>query len=201
MVGPANNAPHFLGGELTDFAEKVAGLDRRAEVAGVFDDGTRLLRADEIPAHLLLDRPVKSFRDIFRSHGGILIVSPALHDLLQRLDPGVHQFSPIGLDHLPAAEPRYVLNVHFKQDSIIDEKSSVRRNAGMPDNRNVMYVNFRPEGINLSIDKNKLVSVNLWRERRYPRSLLLSERFRKEILGKKLKFFPVFRVKEISAIE
>jgi hypothetical protein len=201
VVGPTNNAPHFLGGELIDFAEKVPSLERRAEVAQVFDDGTRLLQADEIPTHLLLDRPAKRFRDIFQSQDGILVISPALHDLLQQLDPGVHQFSPISLDHIPAAGPRFALNVHFKQDSIVDAKSSVRRNAGMPDNRNVMYINFRPEGVDLVVDSSRLASVNLWRERRYPSSLLLSDRLHSEIVNRQLKFFPVIRVKEIPTAE
>jgi hypothetical protein len=197
IVGRGTNPPHFVGGELLDFHEKVPSLEHRSDVVRAFKDGTRLLRPDEMPTRLLLDRPTKNFRDIFRSQDGILIVSPELHDLLEQIDPTVHQFSSIVLEHMPMAGLRYCLNVHAKHDSIIDEKSNVRRNAGMPDNNNVMHVNFVPEGADITIDSSQLASTNLWRERRYPGSLLVSDKLYSEIKNRGIKFFPLIRIKEI----
>jgi hypothetical protein len=191
------NRPYFVLATLADFEEKVPDLNARAEVADAFSDGTRLLRSHEIPTRLRLDTPIKRVRDIFVSHSGVLIVSRALHDLLEEVDPGLHQFSPIAIELLPHAGEHFLLNVHHQQDSIIDEMSNVRRNAGMPDNRDVMYINFLPGGgVDVTVDVSQLGKANLWREKRYPGSMLVSNPLRDETRRRGLKFFTLWKVAE-----
>jgi hypothetical protein len=190
VVNVKSSAPDIVLAVLADFEQKVPEVSRRAEISGVFRSGTRRLLPEEIPERLRLEQPLKNLRDIFISDGGVLIVSRALHDLLEEMDPGVHQFSPIAVERLSTAGERFVLNVYVKQDSIIDEQSNVRRHAGMPDNRDVMYINYLPAGnVDITLDRSKLAKVNLWREKRYPGSLLLSDELNDELKRHDLKFF------------
>jgi hypothetical protein len=50
---------------------------------------------DCAPREILLDRPQKSFMDYFFINDGINVVSSRLRDILERLDPGLHQFWPM----------------------------------------------------------------------------------------------------------
>ncbi|WP_278027866.1 imm11 family protein [Roseicyclus salinarum] len=50
---------------------------------------------DCVPREVLLDRPLKSFMDFFFINNGINVVSTRLREILERLDPGLHQFWPM----------------------------------------------------------------------------------------------------------
>lgn len=135
-------APHFISATLTDFETKIPGIHARAEVARVFMNGTRLLKREETPEHLVLNKPRARLRDIFKTHNSALIVSEKLQALMEEMDPDLHQFMPISIDNRAESGRWFVLNVHTKQDSVVDDQSDVRPNFGSPDSHEIMYFEY-----------------------------------------------------------
>jgi hypothetical protein len=199
VVYESASAPDMQSGEFTDFEEKVPDRSRRAEISTIFRYGNGFLNPSEVPGTLLVYIAVHKLPLIFKSNSGVHIVQEPLRQLLERMDLGIHHFLPIEVcqfDGTPCPNPCHVLNVHVMQDSIIDEKSDVRRNAGMPDNPNVMYINFPYRGVEVTVDNSRLSGVNLWREKRYPGSLLMSDALHSAIRIKGFKFFDLRKAKE-----
>jgi hypothetical protein len=211
--------PHFVHGDLFGWEEKVPSLIRRSDISGTFKNGDSLLDLSETPDYLVLKRPPRKIPDIFTSQDGIYIISQRMKDAIEHLEPNVHQIIPIDvrsvrnirnpdrfyteLKKLPeasdpplAGSPFYILNVHVKQDSIVDELSDVEPSALNP-NRNIMYIKFPYRGVNLTVERSRNLRSHLWRERRYPGRYLMSDEMFKLLKFCKLKFFDLRKVKTI----
>lgn len=193
-------------GTLIGFEKLVPDVKRRSEITGIFKDGRvlhkvpaeTLLDPSEIPSELSFNRKSGSVSDLFSSEGGVMIASSAMHDLLQSLDPATHQFIPIRIKGKTDFGDRYVLNVHYVQDTIVDELSNVRTNAQSP-SPSLMYINFSPRNFKVVVDNSKRSHANMWRERRYTGSLLISDELSVEIKRRDLKIFPQWQALEIYA--
>jgi hypothetical protein len=199
------SAPHVQIGETPGFELKFSERKRLSEVTKVFSSGKALLDSAETPDRLQVHSRVDKLPDLFSSRNAILICSGRLRDLLEELDPGVHQFIPITVEQYSGMRPpqaHFILNVHYKQDSIVDELSDVRRNALVPNNRNILYFNFpykaNSKSVDVVIDRSKLSDVNLWREMRYPESLLISDRLHNELKQRKITFFKPLKARVID---
>jgi hypothetical protein len=178
--------PYFIS--IRDFdLSHIPDLDRRAQISGIFHTGSGLLVPDEMTKEVRVGR--RALRDEFMSNGGIRIISQAFRDLLEELDGGHHQILPVTLRHQSRTETRYILNVHVKQDTVIDALSDVRKH---PKADNIMYFESLEWGkgpVDVSIRASSRGPHHLWREKRYPGSLLLSDRLHAEILRRRLRVF------------
>ncbi|MBL0375290.1 hypothetical protein JJB09_25065 [Rhizobium sp. KVB221] len=187
---------------LIDLGIKVPDIHARAKVAGVFKNGERLLKSEEAPEHLVLDKPRARLRDIFKTHNGALVVSEKLRALMEEMDPDLHQFMPVSIDNRVEPGRWFILNVHAKQDSVIDDQSDVRPNSGSPANSHeIMYFKYFPAQkghINATINSARLGGLHVWRERRYPDSLLVSDAFHAELKRRKIEFFEMRKAREVA---
>ena len=200
IVRFGTEAPHFILATLTDFEEKVPDIHARVEVALVFKNGVRLLNQEETPEHLVLNKPRARLRDLFKTYSGALIVSEKLRALMEEMDPDVHQFMPISIDNRAEPGRWFILNVHVKQDSVVDDQSDVRPNFGSPDSHEIMYFEYfpAPKGhINATINTSALGGLHVWRERRYSNSLLVSDAFHAELKSRKIEYFELRKARDI----
>ncbi|MBB1247910.1 imm11 family protein [Rhizobium sp. G21] len=200
IVRFGTEAPHFIIATLTDFETKVPDLHARVEVARVFKNGVRLLTVEETPEHLVLESPKARLRDIFKTASGALIISEKLQALMEEMDPGTHQFMPITIDNRAEPGRWFILNIHAKQNSVVDDQSDVRQSFGSPKNHEIMFFRYFPADkghINATIDTSALGGLHVWRERRYPDSLLVSDAFQAELKKRKIEFFELRKARKI----
>jgi len=91
-------------------------------------DGKHKLLPNKLPKKLVLRKTVKNLRDAFRSINGISLVSDSLRDVIETLDPGLHQFFPIQVEFPrgKVVEKKYnVIIVRETKKTIIPELSEV----------------------------------------------------------------------------
>jgi hypothetical protein len=207
VVRPANEYPFFLRGEWVDFESKVPTLSGRSQVSSVFMDGKRPLSQDEVPETLKLLKDYKSVPDIFVTRSGALIVSQHMRSFINDLDPDQHQFFPVRITDSTDDTSRFIINVYVKQDSIIDEQSNVQSLSFKGFNRAIMSIAFhatREKGplaagqVDVAFDSGALSNLNLWRERRYPNALFVSDVFVEALQEQNLHFLDLRRGRDIQ---
>lgn len=191
--------PYFVSGTFQDLESKVPDLGHRVEIAGIFKSGDRLLLAEETPQHLLLSRPEKRPRDIFQTQNGAMVASHALRDVIEEMDPGRHQFLPLTIDNLHDGGAWFILNVHARQDSIVDEESDVKQRfeSSGRELMSIPALEFEKLPLKLTFRKSEMSDLNIWRERRYKDYLFCSNSFEAEVGRRKLKFFKFRHAREI----
>ncbi|MEM8843294.1 MAG: DUF1629 domain-containing protein [Pseudomonadota bacterium] len=185
---------HLVGKEFL-WRGATPDLPTLGDLSDVYKKGDRLLNPEEVPRKLVLSKNPKA-RGAFVSTDGIMIVPQPIKDLIEELDPGVHQFFPIevtrhngtALDH-----PCFIMNVHLHQSSIIDAESEVDCWYGCEESHERMDLPVTQKVVTL--DPAGLSGVNLWRENRYRHSLMLSDALDRELRARKLKFFGRFKAR------
>ncbi len=197
----------FQRGDTPKFAKQVPDLAARAEYAAIYKNGTRALIRAEVPDELILDRRRKSLAAGFLSVNGLFIVKGEIREILENLDPGMHQFFPIDVKYGTTSRPEgqfYVLNLTAQQDSIIDDLSTVEpfpvfTNATPPQiappDRNKMSILYADGHV--TVDPARQSGLSIWRERRYPGSYLISDQFHDMLVAQGLKFLTPFQTKNI----
>lgn len=86
------------------------------------------LDLDKVPQYLVLQQSRPQLPDMFWGENGLLVVSGAYHDLIEALDPGVHQLWPMEIrrKRKGAFEGRwYGLNVRVHAEAQIEAESVV----------------------------------------------------------------------------
>ncbi|MGE0281149.1 MAG: DUF1629 domain-containing protein [Rhizobiaceae bacterium] len=198
-VYKASSRPAFQLGDLVGWDEKVPLLKRRADISGLFKNGKSLLDPAEMPDTLRLSKTVaEKCPAAFISQDGICVVNSLIHDLLEEMDRGIHQFIPIKVIDKKGKSPnhvQYILNVHHMLDTIIDEKSYVEGGSGARDG-SIMHVRMESKP-SLTVDTSHLSSVNLWTEQRYPTTRLMSDKLFRELKARNLKFFQPIKIAEL----
>jgi hypothetical protein len=178
------SAPAFVLATWLDFKERVPDLHRRAEINDTFLFGNKVL-PEETPRRMRLVRRRKLLPDIFISQSSVTVISSRLRDVIEDLDPGVHQILPVTIEGPHDDNPeRFILNVHLQQESIVDELSDVVRGFGT-----VMQINWGREQPIIVLDPSRLSDVNIWREKRYPGSLLVSDTLHNAMADAGIRFF------------
>jgi hypothetical protein len=202
VVDPSSEFPEFLNCAENDFETVVPDIDRRAELSNIFLYGGALLVPDEMPNFMRIANKIEVPPDIFSSFDGIVIANDRMRRGLEELDPGVHQFIPITV-YLKSKELAegswYILNVHYKQDSVVDELSNVRpMSHQQPNTRPMMVIKFKRRDNQVTIDRSKLSGVNLWREAGYLGAYFLSDQLHSALSAQKIKFLSMKTVIEIN---
>ncbi|WP_146681533.1 imm11 family protein [Thioclava sp. F28-4] len=170
------------------------------EIVQAFREGRRKMLPEEIPKNLIADKPRKNWPDIFITTNGLLVVREPVREVLERLDPGIHQFFPFDLKTKRGVAingPWFAMNVTAEQDSIVLERSRVHLSESDPERLNSFFV--EPQDGDVVVDPARQSGLNLWREKRFNMSLLGSDAFQTELEAKGIKFFPSFRAQSLGA--
>lgn len=201
-------APHFQLGILVGWEELVPDIKRRADISTLFHSGRFALPSSpyqdlpeaEVPRVLLLDGRPKRIPDIFTSENGVVVVQQPLKEVVESLDPGVHQFLPIDVQRRykgPGPEhPCFVMHVRPVQDSIVDAESSVRPFYMYEETHEAMEFLHLTDA-RFVVRKLALSGVNLWREKRFPGSMLMSDALHDALKAAGLKFHKLHKAEEV----
>jgi len=174
---------------------------RALAAVGAWRDGDGTNRAEDMPKVLLDERARKSWPVAFETNNGLHFVSGRAKDVIEALDPGIHQFFPLSLQTKRGIEiegPWFAMNVHAKQDSVVLEKSSYQKLDHRPDELNSFYLGSRTRTKDIVVDPARHSRLNLWREQRFVGSLLGSDELVEQIKAQKLKFFRAFKVTDLN---
>ncbi len=188
-------APYQISGGREDWESIVPDVARRADISNIWMTGEGILDPREMPRRLKFSKKRNAIPPIFMSNGGIVICSQLTRDILEAFDPGLHRFIPIQLlfhNHEPAPGCYYILNVHHKLDTIIDEKTRSRSfNSTVPGNplrtRKNLQTQQQPGDVTLA--QSRLTSAHLWRDIGYPYLYLMSDALHARLKEADIRFF------------
>jgi hypothetical protein len=151
------------------------GRTARSAWSQRFAWGQGLMNPDDTPKTIALQR-TRSIKPMFKA--GFWTVNDTAKAVIEDLEPGRHQFLPIGLtnwfDEPIEGETRYLINVFYHQSSIIDEFTNAIPVAGFEQSKERMLLrHLLPK---VTMDPDKLSSdVHFWHEDRYLFELFVSE--------------------------
>jgi hypothetical protein len=197
-------APHQIFAERIGWLERVPDPQRRAAISGIWMNGGSLLNAKEMPTALRLEREPKNMPDVFFSDGGVTVCSKAMRELIEQLDPGLHQFIPIEIIHKNGQIDNggyFIFHVHRKLDTIDDSKTKATMASWtLPDNpkRHGHYLNWGlTKKEDVAVFKERLSKGNLWREKAYPRIYMMSDALFDAFKEHDMKFFKTQKALEV----
>ncbi|MEM8692512.1 MAG: DUF1629 domain-containing protein [Pseudomonadota bacterium] len=170
---------------------------KTGEIVDAWRSGLRKNTPDEMPKELIVRKPRKTWPDAFETLNGLLVVSGAAKDVIERLDPGLHQFFPLSIRTkrgVVIEGPWFAMNVTERQNSIVIEQSRVLVNKRAPDRLCSFLWDFK----HVTVDPSKLSGIHFWREARFRGSLLGSDALLKELKDAGVKFFSSFKAKEFN---
>lgn len=178
------------------------GNKRLLDILNAWGHGSRPALPEEVPKNLVLDKPIKSLPEAFWSTDGLLVVREPVRAIIDRLDPGLHQFFPIRIRTKRGVEtegPWFAMNVTAMQDSIVLERSHYKKSSYMPDRLNSFYASSTTKDI--VVDPARQSGLHLWREKRFIKSLLGSDALVAELEALNMKFYPSFRAEDINHLD
>ena len=186
---------------LKGFDERIPDLHRRAEIAGVFKDGSRPLAPDELPSGVVLTERRPRLPDGFRTDNSLHVVSDAARQAIEALEPETHQFFPLALRWRNGERPEgtwWGLNVTQTRDSVVEAASKVRRmfrddepvRAGV--RQDVLQFLDRNQ---VALDPGRVGGAHLWREERFILELFCSDALHDAFKAQGLKVFRLHKAK------
>lgn len=119
---------------------------------------------EKAPKYVIVEKSKPELPDMFWGSSSLLIVSGAYHDIIERLDPGLHQMWPIEVRRKrkePYAGRWYGLSIRPRATSIQVDGSDTyiakgSKSLGIPD-RIVLKDSFK-----VSVRSDRLPDANLW---------------------------------------
>ena len=196
-------APYQIYSDMSAWDAKVPDIDRQVHISEIWKKGTGLLNPLEMPDFLQLERPRKSLPEVFFSDNGILICSGKAKRILEEFNPGLHQFISIRVilkSGQDAPGEHFILNVHHTLDTIIDEKTkSDSIMVTLPDDpsRHLMSLRLSAEHSGgVGVDKSKLTSAHLWREKAYRKIFMMSDALNKRLSEAGIRFLKAIKAQE-----
>lgn len=139
--------------------------------------GQGLMDPNDTPKTIALQR-TRTIKPMFKA--GFWTVNDTAKAVIEDLDPGRHQFLPIGLtnwwDKPIEGEARYLVNVICHQSSIVDELTNATPPRGFEESRRRMVLSYLVPRV--TMDPNSLSSgIHFWHEERYLDALFISDEF------------------------
>lgn len=175
------------------------GSKKLFDILNAWGRGNRPALPEEVPKELVLDKPRRSFPDALSAREALMVVREPVRAIIDRLDPGVHQFFPIRIRTKRGIEnegPWFTMNVTAKQDSIMLERSRYIRSEYRPDLLNSFHASSTTKDI--VIDPARQTRLHLWREKCFINSLLGSDALVVELKARNLTFYPSFKAENIN---
>lgn len=158
------------------------------------------IEADKVPHYIVMEKSRSEMPDMFWGEASLLIVSGAYHDIIERLDPGLHQMWPIEIRRKrkgPYPGRWFGLNIRPRAASIQVEGSDtmVAKGStylGTPD-RTMLNNSFK-----VSVRSDRLPEANLWWDDGIDQPVILcSDALHDAVEGAGLKSIPLIKAKEV----
>lgn len=167
----------------------------RAEVATVYKQGGRLLEPEEIPTHVNFENKKPAVRPVNQVENGALVVSEEFRAVLEKFDPGAHQFCPLQLSFkkVPQNEKRYLSNPHILAEALDWEQSATKEVKGF-DKKVRTRVNIRKKKVALLQAPGEGGRPHLFRLQGSPGLIAFSDSLQQALQEQKLlRSVPVFQ--------
>lgn len=188
----------IIATDMSEWRERFPPLGEKsqmnARITFTWKYGDQKLPADAFPKNLIAQKSRKSWPDMFETTNGLRIASGRAKDIIDTLDPGLHQFFPLTIHTKRGLEvegPWFAMNVTEEQDSVVIEKSRAYLPAGSSSNR---LHDFIYQYKDVTVDPSR---VNLWREHYFMGSLLASDALFDALKAADLKFYRRFKAKTL----
>ncbi|WP_306047745.1 imm11 family protein [Nioella sp. MMSF_3534] len=160
---------------------------RYLDVSIVLGEGTRSLSADEMPRQFFIDEKPRALPDMFMGSSGKWVVSDPARQIIEDLDPGLHQFFSINVQFPDGSSPLgewFAMNITTVRKTMIDAESAIKHlppaklPKKLPDGTITTYwstgtslIDFNAKRITVGPDADD--GANLWREKGHQRDLIL----------------------------
>ncbi|QTD56512.1 imm11 family protein [Parasphingorhabdus cellanae] len=179
-------------------------ISERGMVSGVGKPPFCPIEAHEPPRSFVTEKGYKSLGSLIMLNGRILAVDEALKTIIERLEPGEHEFSSIEV-RMPRNKvypsSYYTLFIGQYFDSFLPEKSKREsiRNHG-PSYPNYYSLEQSKKGVTgLALAKATFGSAHLWRERAFREWLIcFSDELQAEIAEGGLRIPKHYQIKQIT---
>jgi hypothetical protein len=218
-VDPSSFGDYFPNGDFVGWEERIkryfdeemsaeqrAAFDNwdvayRGEVARKFSEDLGPLEPHERPAEFRMMERAKSLGSIIHTVNRLLAVDAALHEIIERLEPGVHQFWPLRITTRTGKEypvAYYGMVVRRFIDSFVPEQSAgLQVSEGSP----TVYFAIHPTKKwygKLTVLESATAGAHLWRERRLlSPKLFFSDELQAEIARQDLRIARHHQLKAI----
>jgi hypothetical protein len=131
--------------------------------------------------------------DISYVKGGVLCVSARAREMIEGLEPDIHQFFPVDMFDVRGAirEPRrYIVNVCRLVDAIVDGTSSPRTGGGLL---------YHVSSLNrVSVRRDRIAGLHVWRDKQTsPRTVFVSDTLYDEMSVAKIGAFDLAAAEEV----
>ena len=183
------NRPFQQDGSYEEYQNTHPDLNQRVKFISAWRDGEDIgkLTSKQVPKNIKITglRKAATLPDAFRVINGLPLVSDSLRNLIEQMDPGIHQFFPVELT-LPAGRKLKtgfnVIIVTTKKKTILPEISDV---SGP---RYGSAYSLKSPGSKVVFSPSCLVGAHMWREIGYRGRLFISNELESAIRSKGLKF-------------
>lgn len=172
------------------------GFEACMRISTAWHTGEYKLEPDEFPKELIIKKPRKWYPDIFKTTGSMYVASGAAKNIIEGLDPELHQFFPLTIHTKRGLEvegPWFAMHVTEQQDSIVKEKSMVY----LPDGSSERLHQFYYDRKDVTVDVSRQSGAHLWREYFFINSLLGSDELINALKAADMKFFRRFKAKDL----
>lgn len=159
---------------------------RYNKVSIVLGEGSRSLAEEEMPQQFRIEEK-RELPDMFMASSGKWVVSDAARQLIEELDPGLHQFFSINVQFRDGSSPPgewFAMNITTVRKTMIDAESAIKHlppaklPKKLPDGTITTYwskgtslIDFNAKRITVGPDADD--GANLWREKGHQRDLIL----------------------------
>ena len=159
---------------------------RYNKVSIVLGEGSRPLSEEEMPRQFRIEEK-RELPDMFMASSGKWVVSDAARQIIEELDPGLHQFFSIDVQFRDGTAPDgawYAMNITTLKKEMIDSESAIKHivtkdqtftsKSGVTKTykgHEMFLVDFDAKRITVGPDADD--GANLWREKGHQRDLIL----------------------------
>ena len=169
-------------------------------VAQKFRSGRGMLEDEEKPAELKTDRTYKDLGDLMMVVDGLLVVSEAFKDVVDAMEPGVHQFWPMRFVApwgKPYDDTLFGMVIGSRLDSF-SETDSDPASFTMTDGYPLAEYSNPKKVSGLALSRSEIGGRHLWRESRlYGLDIFFSEDLVAKLTERKMKLPKMFQVREV----
>jgi hypothetical protein len=146
-------------------------IDYRYEVSRKFTEDRGPLEPHEHPLEFRMMERAKSLGSLIKLTDRLLAVDATLQEIIEALEPGVHQFWPLRITLRNGNEypgPYYGMIIRRFIDSFVPEQSDARQAEGVGTVLDIYYAKSPTKKAygNLTVLKSVAAGNHLWRERR-----------------------------------
>ena len=175
LVEPLGFGRYFPNGDFVGWREKLKKcphLDehyRGSTVAFKFTSAEEPLMDCEIPEEFRMEKSCKDLADMIIINSGLLAITEPLKNIIEALEPGVHQFFPLKMT-MPRGkvypEPYFGMIILRKLDSFVPEKSSDFHTFTSYTGEKYYHFDETKKSISrLALSGEKIKGTHLWREK------------------------------------